>query len=353
MSSVTGATQGSEPALPAVEDKPSPPKNGYHISDEDLRRTINLFDTLMRTSEKSLADELSKECDGFLCSVRQVALDQGDLKRALFINNVYFDNMSFDILSEYSKSKDVNLIKHLIEFNSLNVSPKDISDCRLRRTIDRFNALRRMANELSLIEIEEALVVKYHHFLHEALDVATQKKNWDQSVFINNIYVESMSTPVLLRCIMKRDRKELAHLLKIDALYISPSVLEAARKYPDIHRILISYLRDSTHLIRAAQRGMLDYVELSLKHGANPNMKNELGQTALHGAASSGHPDTVRTLLEKGADPNIADLQGKIPVIYAFDSGSKDILNLLFPVSTLSLSNNPHVSFELIDVDIQ
>lgn len=347
MSAVTRATT-PPPAAEAL------PKKGYHISDEDLTTTIHVFDTLIRCAEeKGLAEQYCKERDDFLSSVRQVAIDQRNWKRALFVNNVFLDNLSLGILLDFKKSNDSRIIKRLLELNSLNVSPKDISDCRLRQTIDRFIDLRRMANELSLIDLEEVLTVKYHHFLQTALTEAEQQKKWSQFAFINNIYMESMSTPVLLKCIINRDKKELMRVLKIGVIYISPSVLEASKKYPDIHRILTDYLRDSNHLIRAAQRGMLDYVNLSLKHGANPNMQKRLGETALHCAASAGASDIVRVLLEKGADPNIADIEGRIPVIYAFDAGCKDVLNLLMPVSTLNLSNNPHVSFQILDVNIQ
>jgi ankyrin repeat protein len=69
-----------------------------------------------------------------------------------------------------------------------------------------------------------------------------------------------------------------------------------------------------TDLHSAASAGDAERVRELLKKGADPNAKNEYGNTPLHEAASRGHVDVVRLLLEHGADPNIQNNIGWTPL---------------------------------------
>lgn len=60
----------------------------------------------------------------------------------------------------------------------------------------------------------------------------------------------------------------------------------------------------------AALWGDVEYVELLLKHGADPNARDKDGRTPLHYVAFNGHVEIVKVLLEHGADPRIADNGG-------------------------------------------
>jgi ankyrin repeat protein len=51
-----------------------------------------------------------------------------------------------------------------------------------------------------------------------------------------------------------------------------------------------------------------------LERGADPNLADARGWTALHQAASRGNEHVFRALLEKGADPGRADEKGVTPV---------------------------------------
>ena len=62
-----------------------------------------------------------------------------------------------------------------------------------------------------------------------------------------------------------------------------------------------------TALMRAADGGHKDIVELLLKNGADINKKNESGWTALTVAAENGNTDIVDLLLKNGADINTCD----------------------------------------------
>jgi ankyrin repeat protein len=76
----------------------------------------------------------------------------------------------------------------------------------------------------------------------------------------------------------------------------------------------------------AVYEGHVEIVRVLLENGANPNAKNNIGRTPLHGAASLGHVDVVRVLLERGVDPWIADNGGRIPLDYAKDSAIRSLL---------------------------
>ena len=60
-------------------------------------------------------------------------------------------------------------------------------------------------------------------------------------------------------------------------------------------------------LILAARNGHQDVVKLLLDKGAEPNMADQNGDTALGYAARGGHKDVVQLLFDRGAEPNLAD----------------------------------------------
>jgi Notch-like protein len=66
-----------------------------------------------------------------------------------------------------------------------------------------------------------------------------------------------------------------------------------------------------------------------LKMGADPNLKNELGQTALHIAASCSRADVTRLLLSYRADPNAQDCNGRSPLHVAIVSEADGVFQIL------------------------
>jgi ankyrin repeat protein len=69
-----------------------------------------------------------------------------------------------------------------------------------------------------------------------------------------------------------------------------------------------------THLMSAAEVGVLAVVEHLLKHGARVDVSEpNYGQTALMFAARAGHADIVSALLARGANPNVATQVGGTP----------------------------------------
>jgi len=54
-------------------------------------------------------------------------------------------------------------------------------------------------------------------------------------------------------------------------------------------------------------------VDLLLKHGANPNLKDDVGLSPLHWAVVRGNRVILRRLIEMGADMQAKDLEGRTP----------------------------------------
>jgi ankyrin repeat protein len=77
----------------------------------------------------------------------------------------------------------------------------------------------------------------------------------------------------------------------------------------------------------AAFNGDTKAVKTLLAEGADVNVKDTIGFTALFGAARSGHTETVKLLLAKGADPNVKlPTSGTTALMYAALNGHNDIV---------------------------
>jgi ankyrin repeat protein len=63
--------------------------------------------------------------------------------------------------------------------------------------------------------------------------------------------------------------------------------------------------------------------------GADPNIQDVYGRTALMFAAGKGHFDIVKLLLIYGANPHLRDDQGNTAYMYAVRHGHQDVAELL------------------------
>ncbi|HEX2033457.1 MAG TPA: ankyrin repeat domain-containing protein [Chloroflexota bacterium] len=137
----------------------------------------------------------------------------------------------------------------------------------------------------------------------------------------------------------------------------------------EAHRARLPYAREGTPLIRAAERGELDVVELLLdagadvdgacgcsagetplwaaaaadypqvvayllQRGADPNAPGPRGHTALHLAAMRGWAQLAQTLLAGGADPLRTDEAGNTPLDWALRKGHAELVALLRTAQT-------------------
>ncbi len=86
---------------------------------------------------------------------------------------------------------------------------------------------------------------------------------------------------------------------------------------PDKTDIINSQAIKSTPLDAAANQNHAGAVEVLLKHGANPNLADARGDTALHWAAFALADEKVfALLLDRNANPNVLDSKGKTPLDY-------------------------------------
>ncbi len=84
-----------------------------------------------------------------------------------------------------------------------------------------------------------------------------------------------------------------------------------------------------TALMMAALNGPGKIVEMLIKNGADINNQNKAGTTALMVASLKGNIEVARMLIEKDADINKQNEYGTTALIAAAESGSTAIVNLL------------------------
>ena len=67
-------------------------------------------------------------------------------------------------------------------------------------------------------------------------------------------------------------------------------------------------------------------IKLFISRGHSINYQDSLGTSALHKAVLSGKTQLVKDLLENGADPNLKNYLGQTPLFYVQDTECIDIL---------------------------
>ena len=105
-----------------------------------------------------------------------------------------------------------------------------------------------------------------------------------------------------------------------------PGVLAALSEGADVN---VVDKNGSTALMWAANNGHEACVRILLENGADVNAVNKDGQTALMYAANEGHEACVRTLLENGADVNVVDSIGRTVLMYAANEGHEACVRIL------------------------
>ena len=86
-------------------------------------------------------------------------------------------------------------------------------------------------------------------------------------------------------------------------------------------------LKGNTPLMQAIEfNNSLKLIEALLSAGAKVNIKDFIGNTALHLAATEGRKDVVEVLLAHGADKAVANMEGKKPTDLAEDAAIKALL---------------------------
>lgn len=86
---------------------------------------------------------------------------------------------------------------------------------------------------------------------------------------------------------------------------------------------------DDTPLHIAARKGELDDIAVLVSHGADVNLKGDLGYTALHYAAMAAQAAAVARLLDLGADASLKNEFSETPLHVAEVGGHTEIANIL------------------------
>ena len=94
---------------------------------------------------------------------------------------------------------------------------------------------------------------------------------------------------------------------------------------PDIQEAVLG----ASPLLEGARNGQLQVVQALLAKGANANIRNHDGQTALITAVKNNKKDVVKVLLKKGADPTIFDRTGRSAFSYAVQTKNSEMVSLL------------------------
>ena len=85
----------------------------------------------------------------------------------------------------------------------------------------------------------------------------------------------------------------------------------------------------NTPLMWASMRGFAETVEQLLAKGANPELQNSDGWTALVAAVWYGHADVCRVLLQHGASPHVTAVNEVPMVVVAAMQGNRHVIKLL------------------------
>jgi len=89
------------------------------------------------------------------------------------------------------------------------------------------------------------------------------------------------------------------------------------------------YTTGETALIITIKRRDLSWSSFMLSRGANPNVKDSKGNTALHFTALLGFPEGAELLLARGAQVNLGNNSGETPLIIAVQQRNLPIVRLL------------------------
>ena len=131
-----------------------------------------------------------------------------------------------------------------------------------------------------------------------------------------------------------RKRSRSRHRTDPEASYCSPLCDAASLHLPQVVQALLDHGANVNPEGESPLFNALRYKDntialLLLAHGANPNVHNALGFTALMGAVGFHDVVLVRALLAKGANPALKDFSGETAVDVARRFAYRDLVTLL------------------------
>ncbi len=108
------------------------------------------------------------------------------------------------------------------------------------------------------------------------------------------------------------------------------------------------YFDDPDALVTAAYEGEYELVKRLVAKGADVNVTNENGETAVIVAAESGYDAIIEFLITHKANVNIKDNDGDTALDIAKYHGNKSTVNLLLSVGA-ECSNGPSAKERMMD----
>jgi len=194
-------------------------------------------------------------------------------------------------------------------------------------------------------------------FLQYILDNNYATSLFNVSLLSSPSVLSECKTHFLLDYILAKDRLVLAeHIIPNISLFLTPdtyvsgdSICNVMRKLPTLLKSLFESGRASPNetcfgtnsngnpsyshpLIVGSSENLIDSVRCLLQHGADSNVTNTDGETALHCAARDGHREIFMELLSNGADVNLVDNNHNSALHLAARKGQHAILSELVKV---------------------
>ncbi|RPK42461.1 ankyrin repeat domain-containing protein [Streptomyces sp. ADI93-02] len=106
-------------------------------------------------------------------------------------------------------------------------------------------------------------------------------------------------------------------------------------------------------LCGAACGGHAEVVGALLSAGAEPDLSEDFGFTALRWAAGLGHAGVAETLLARGADPDLPGPQGEVPLVVAARRGSVRTVRALLRHGVRDLSPALDEARRMLTLDVE
>lgn len=138
-----------------------------------------------------------------------------------------------------------------------------------------------------------------------------------------------------LKLAMKSDPKIVN---KVSKEGYSPLTLACYYSNNEVAKHLINNVDDidsksgyGTPLMAATVKKNVEIIKLLLEHGANPNIADQNGSTALHFSVIFNYIDIVKLLVNANAKFDLKDNRGKTALDYAEVTQNKTIIQILNP----------------------
>ncbi|NOT10403.1 MAG: hypothetical protein HOP23_00960 [Methylococcaceae bacterium] len=154
------------------------------------------------------------------------------------------------------------------------------------------------------------------HAAHKQTPIASELEASVRERSTNRLKLDELGIDYSVESILKASRLGNVKALKL---------LLAGGIPPDIK----DTTQNASPLLEGVKNGHLQVVQTLLEKGANADIRNNDGQTALITAARNGNKTIVKALLKAGAHANVKDLKGRTALSYAVQTNNTEIINLL------------------------